>query len=101
MNKNYLKIKNSLPALPNPNFEPLVQIISNREITVDGCVGIVEYTDTFLSINCKYYTLNIYGFNFCIKSNTKGSIAISGCITDIKFITDWGFYEYYTFVKIH
>ena len=101
MNKNYLKIKNSFPALPNPNFEPLVQIISNREISIEGCEGIVEYTDSFICINCKYYTVNINGFNFSIKSNSKDSITISGCIGDIKFLTDWGLYEFSSFVKVH
>ena len=86
MNKSYLKIKNSFPTLPNPNFEPLMQIVSNREATIEGCKGIVEYTDTFISINCKYYTMNIIGFNFSIKSNSKDSITIAGSITDIKFI---------------
>lgn len=88
MSKNYHKIKNSFPALPNPNFEPLTELIPNREATVEGCEGIVEYTDTFISVNCKNYTINFYGFNFCIRSNNKDSITISGSITDIKFITD-------------
>lgn len=88
MSKNYLKIKNSFPALPTPDFEPLTELISNREATIEGCEGIIEYKDTFVSVNCRNFTVNFSGFNFRIRSNSKDSITVSGCITDIKFITD-------------
>ena len=85
MSKNYLKIKNCLPTLPNPNFEPLIELVSNREATIEGCEGIVEYTDTYVSINCQCFVLNMNGFNLCIRSNSKDSITVSGRITDINF----------------
>ncbi len=85
MSKNYLKFKNNLPTLPNSHLEPMIELISNREATIEGIDGIVEYTDNLISINCRCYIFNLQGFNLSIRSNSKDSITVSGCITDIKF----------------
>lgn len=76
---------NIIPALPNPYFEPLIEMISNRLINIDGCEGIVEYNDTLVCANCKAFTLNVKGFDLCIKAETKNSLSISGRITEISF----------------
>lgn len=85
MKKNYLKQENVIPALPNPHFEPIIELFSNREATIEGCAGILEYTDTYVSINCKSYVVNFKGFNFSIKSNPDFGITVNGSITDISF----------------
>ena len=85
MNNKYLKFKNILPPLPNPNFEPIINLISNREATVEGCIGILEYNDAFVSINCRNFVLNFNGFDFSIKSNPDSSITVTGNISDIGF----------------
>lgn len=77
--------KSYMPPLPNPHFEPLIEIISNREINIEGCLGIVEYNDTFVSVNCKVLLININGFGLCIRSDNKETVSISGEITGIGF----------------
>lgn len=84
-NKTLTGKKSYIPPLPNPHFEPLIEIISNREINIEGCLGIVEYNDTFVSVNCKVFLINISGFGLCIRSDNKDSILISGEIAGINF----------------
>lgn len=83
--KNQSLKKNYMPALPNPHYEPLIEIYSDREAVIEGCAGILEYNDSCVSVNCRCFVLNFKGFNFCIKSNSKDSITIYGKITEINF----------------
>ncbi len=85
MSKNFLKLKNTLPPLPNPHFEPVIELISNREATVEGCSGVIEYTDTIVQVNCRSFVLTFNGFNLSIKSSSKDIITVTGQISDISF----------------
>ena len=75
-----------MPTLPNPRFEPLIELISNREAVIEGSKGIVEYSDTLIDINCKCFILRFEGFNLTIKSLAAECISVSGNITQISFL---------------
>jgi len=83
--KIFTSKKSYIPPLPNPHFEPFIEIISNREINIEGCLGIVEYNDTFVSVNCKVFLINISGFGLCIRSDDKETVLINGEITSVNF----------------
>ena len=82
-------IKNNLrtiiPALPNPHFEPIIELISNREAIIEGCNGIIEYDDCTATINCRIYLLTFDGFNICLKMLSKDCISVTGNFTNISF----------------
>lgn len=79
------KIKNKIPALPNPHFEPIIELISNREAVVEGCSGIVEYTDSSATLNCRLFQLSFTGFDICLKALSGDSVCVTGNFTDISF----------------
>lgn len=83
-NRNSI-LKTFIPPLPNPHFEPLIELISNREATVEGAYGIVEYNDCIATINCRTYLLTFEGFNICIQTLSKDCISVKGKFNNISF----------------
>lgn len=78
----------NLPPLPNPHFEPLIEIISDRQAEIEGCNGIIEYNDSYVSVNCKSFIIGIKGENISIKSNAKDCITINGKLDSLCFSSD-------------
>ena len=79
------KLKSKIPALPNPRFEPIIELVSNREAIVEGCCGIVEYTDSSATLNCRIFQISFNGFDICLKTLTGDSVCVTGNFTDISF----------------
>ncbi len=78
-------LNNVIPPLPNPDFEPRVELTSMREAIIEGCKAIVEYNDTKAVINCRNMTMEFCGFNLNIKTVSSDIMIISGKITNINF----------------
>ncbi len=62
------------------------EIASNRQITVEGCLGINEYEDTLLRLNLPHGQMLILGSGFEIRSMESSRITISGKIQSLEFI---------------
>lgn len=62
------------------------EIASNRQITVEGCLGINEYEDTLLRLNLPHGQMLILGSEFEIRSMESSRITISGKIQSLEFI---------------
>lgn len=82
-NKKY--IKSLVPALPNPRFEPIIELTSNREALVEGCAGIVEYNDSSATINCRSFLITFEGFDICLKSLSGDAFSVTGSFCNISF----------------
>jgi len=78
-------LKKVMPALPNPHFEPIIELTSNREAIIEGCHGIVEYNDCVATVNCKAFLLTFEGFDICLKSLSDNCISVKGRFTGISF----------------
>lgn len=70
---------------PNPAFEPMIELVSNREAVVEGCAGIVEYNDSSVTVNCRKTTVTIEGSCINLKALSTDTIEITGTFTCIKF----------------
>lgn len=80
------EIKSERSPMTNSSVtEPFITLISDKEATVEGCKGIVEYSDVFVSVNCKKHILKFEGFNLTIKSLSKDCISVAGTITQLNF----------------
>lgn len=79
------RFRSIMPALPNPCFEPLIELISNREAIIEGCRGIVEYNDTTATVNCNIFLLTFEGFDICLKSLSDNCISVKGRFTSISY----------------
>ena len=77
--------KSKVPALPNPYYEPIIELTSNREAVIEGCTGIVEYNDCRATVNCKQYLVTFEGFDICLKSLSKDCISVKGRFNTISF----------------
>ena len=85
MNNYKNNLKSLVPALPNSHFEPVIELISNREALIEGCKGIVEYNDTLATVNCKSILVTFEGFNISLKNLTGDIFSVSGNFTNITF----------------
>lgn len=68
-------------------FSKLAQISlnGNREVIIDGCYGIIEYSDCFISVNIGNCTLKFIGVDFSVPDYSESNITIRGIIKNIEF----------------
>lgn len=64
---------------------PVMEICSNREITLDGCRGIAEYTEYEIRLRTSHGIIAIDGKNLNIKYLSTSSIVVQGVIKKIEF----------------
>lgn len=62
-----------------------IEIRSRTDISVEGCAGIVEYDESFISLNLCNCVLNIRGIDLEITSFSEMQVLISGTVTDLGF----------------
>lgn len=62
-----------------------IEILSNREMSIDGCKGIVEYNDEYIKIRISEGFVVILGSSFKIPVFDGPLITISGKISSIEF----------------
>lgn len=68
-------------AVKNPHLE----LFGNREITVEGCVGVLEYSDTYLKLRLPRGALILCGGSFEIVTFEGTAITVRGSISSLEF----------------
>ena len=63
-----------------------IELAGNRELTVEGCVGITEYDETTVSMSLGDLTATVHGSGLLIRSFDPHCIAVSGAIMTIEFV---------------
>ncbi|GHU82386.1 hypothetical protein AGMMS50284_4170 [Clostridia bacterium] len=91
-NKNNAENKESSrkPSFFSPNIMPMLPFLemkSNREVTIDGCKGILEYDKEIIRINTGSMVVSFKGRSLNIKCLTASSMIIEGFITSVEFIS--------------
>lgn len=66
--------------------EAKIEMLSNREIIIDGCKGVVEYGENLIMLNIGELSLGISGDEMVIDSFDSGVAIIHGKFIEIKFI---------------
>ncbi len=66
--------------------EPRIELTGNREIIIDGCKGVVEYTENNIRISLLENVLSLSGDNLLIQSFDNDVVIINGKISDIDFL---------------
>ena len=66
--------------------EPRIEMSGNREIIIDGCKGVVEYTENNIRISLGESVLSLSGDNLLIQSFDNDVVIINGQISDIDFL---------------
>ncbi len=62
-----------------------IEMFSNREISIEGCEGVLEYNDCYLKLNLNKGALIIFGTGLDISAFEGRSITVSGKISSIEF----------------
>ena len=63
-----------------------IEMTSRTDILVEGCAGIVEYDESFISLNLCDCILSVKGTNLEITSFSEMQVIINGTVTDISFV---------------
>ena len=71
---------------PEVLSSPCIQIIGNRELTLDGFKGIAEYTNNDIKIKTACGIICISGNNLNIKYLSITAVVIEGNISCIEFL---------------
>ncbi|MBQ3137129.1 MAG: YabP/YqfC family sporulation protein [Clostridia bacterium] len=83
------KVKHQLevisPLETSELLYPHIDLCSNKEVYIDGCMGIIEYNSSLVRINCKGMIVKISGDELSIKSDSAEQISISGNIISLDF----------------
>ena len=65
---------------------PTLECLSDREGIVDGCMGILEYTEDVIRLSVKDMTLRFTGDELFIGAMEKRGLVIKGRIHSIEFV---------------
>ncbi len=74
-------------GLPQSAFDGYAQIdlISNTQATIDGCKGIIEYSENKISLNLGKICAEFCGTNLGINTFEDGQAVLNGKFTTINF----------------
>ncbi len=64
---------------------PDISIISNREATICGTRGVIEYTQNLIKLNCGHLILTVKGTDLNMIALTIEEVIIRGVIMNIEF----------------
>lgn len=64
---------------------PDIYLKGNTGVTVEGCKGVFEYTDTYIKLNLIKGSFIILGNKLSINSFEQEKIVIAGRITSVEF----------------
>ena len=70
---------------PGQLKEPRLELNGNREITVEGCGGVLEYSDSYLKIKLPKGSLTVCGTAFDIVSFAGETITVRGRMSSLEF----------------
>ncbi len=81
------KDKKRMPLPEALSDEPKLETLGNREIIVEGCKGIAEYSESLIKLNTGSLIMGFQGVEMLIQSFDNGVAVIKGIITEITFTT--------------
>jgi sporulation protein YqfC len=83
-------IKKAAKALELPeeliSGAPHIEMSGNRDVIIDGYMGIIEYDDEKVKLSAGKYAIKITGRDLTLKNMQRDSICISGFIYTMEFV---------------
>lgn len=62
-----------------------IEISGNREAIIEGCQGVLEYSDSVIALNTGKLTVRVCGCELTIVSMQNGQAVIKGIITGLDY----------------
>ena len=63
---------------------PHIELSSNREATVEGSCGIIEYDQSVVRLNCRGITVKFSGDCLCINNLSADRVSVTGDIVSLE-----------------
>ncbi len=64
---------------------PAIDMVSNREASVWGTKGVIEYTKELIRLNCGDIIVSFQGLELTMKALSVEEVIINGIIANIEF----------------
>ena len=65
---------------------PLIEMTGNREITIEGCTGVLKYESENIKVNTKSMVISVTGRSLKLKYLSSSALVIEGTVLKIEFI---------------
>lgn len=79
--------KNNSKIMLDMGSAPLIEMLGNRQITIEGSTGILLYESENIKINTSKMVISFYGRGLCVRCISSSSVEIDGFISKIEFLT--------------
>ena len=66
---------------------PQIEMLGNRQITIEGSTGILLYESENIKINTNKMVISFYGRGLCVRCISSSCVEIDGFISKIEFLT--------------
>lgn len=64
---------------------PRVELCANKQAVVEGCEGVLAYSETGVRLNCGALVLELEGASLCLNHLSESLVCISGVLTALRF----------------
>lgn len=65
---------------------PLIEVTGNKELTIEGCTGVLKYERENIKINTKEMVISVGGRGLKLKYLSSSALVIEGTVLSIEFI---------------
>ncbi len=79
--------RNSTPVGMDMGGMPVIEMLGNRRITLEGSTGILLYESENIKINTRKMVVSFCGRGLCVRCISSSCVEIEGFITKIEFLT--------------
>ncbi|MBQ8016159.1 MAG: YabP/YqfC family sporulation protein [Clostridia bacterium] len=62
-----------------------IELSGNKEAIIEGCCGVLEYSDSVIALNTGRLTVRVCGCELTIVSMQNGQVIIKGIITGLDY----------------
>ncbi len=62
-----------------------IELSGNKEAIIEGCCGVLEYSDSVIALNTGRLTVRVCGCELTIVSMQNGQVIIKGTITGLDY----------------
>lgn len=62
-----------------------IELSGNKEVIIEGCCGVLEYSDSIIALNTGRLTVRVCGCELTIVSMQNGQVIIKGTITGLDY----------------
>lgn len=87
--KTELKEKKARPklfgVLPTEISGAIITVSANREVSVDGCRGVIDYNENLIKLRVVGGTITVYGTTLNLAELSDRAAVITGTVSNIEF----------------